>query len=559
MLNRVADLLEIRGENFFKIRAYREAVRQLDNLTTEVEDLIHEGRLKDVPGIGEAIEKKIVEYVTTGQLEFLTRLEAEVPPALLEITRVPGLGPRTAKDIYDQLGILSLDALEDAARTHRLLSVRGIKAKTEENILKGIAMLKRTEGRIYFPEAWILADSLLITLRALPGVARGEIAGDARRASETVGGLDLLVVTDDPEAMGAEFARLPQVNDVISQSGGATTIRVRSGMQVELRAATPDGFGAAWVTLTGSKAHLQQLRARAERMGKVIAGATEEDVYAAVGCAWIPPELREGRGEIELAANGELPCLVQQEDLRGDLHTHSNWSDGRNEIGEMARAAKERGYAYIALTDHTQSLQIAQGLTPERFRARAVEIAAVNAQAGMVRVLNGAEVDILPDGSLDLPDDTLASLDLVVASVHTALDQPKDVITQRVLTALRSPHVDVFAHPTSRRLDRRGETSLDVEAVIAEAVKTGTALEINSSPFRLDLNDTWARKAREAGALLAIDNDAHYPAELEYVRYGCAIGRRAGLTPDRVLNTRDADGVLAHCREKAAKAMANSR
>ena len=559
MLNRVADLLEIRGENFFKIRAYREAVRQLDNLTTEVEDLIHEGRLKDVPGIGEAIEKKIVEYVTTGQLEFLTRLEAEVPPALLEITRVPGLGPRTAKDIYDQLGILSLDALEDAARTHRLLSVRGIKAKTEENILKGIAMLKRTEGRIYFPEAWILADSLLITLRALPRVARGEIAGDARRASETVGGLDLLVVTDDPEAMGAEFARLPQVNDVISQSGGATTIRVRSGMQVELRAATPDGFGAAWVTLTGSKAHLQQLRARAERMGKVIAGATEEDVYAAVGCAWIPPELREGRGEIELAANGELPRLVQQEDLRGDLHTHSNWSDGRNEINEMARAAKERGYAYIALTDHTQSLQIAQGLTPERFRARAVEIAAVNAQAGMVRVLNGAEVDILPDGSLDLPDDTLASLDLVVASVHTALDQPKDVITQRVLTALRSPHVDVFAHPTSRRLDRRGETSLDVEAVIAEAVKTGTALEINSSPFRLDLNDTWARKAREAGALLAIDNDAHYPAEFEYVRYGCAIGRRAGLTPDRVLNTRDADGVLAHCREKAAKAMANSR
>ena len=559
MLNRVADLLEIRGENFFKIRAYREAVRQLDNLTTEIEDLIKDGRLKDIPGIGEAIEKKIVEYVTTGQLEFLTRLEAEVPPALLEITRVPGLGPRTAKDIYDALGILSLDALEDAARTHRLLSVRGIKAKTEENILKGIAMLKRTEGRIYFPEAWILADSLLSTLRALPGVARAEIAGDARRACETVGGLDLLLATVDPQAMGAEFARLPQVDEVISDIGGATTIRVRSGMQVELRAVTPDSFGAAWVTFTGSEAHTQQLRARAERMGKVIAGASEEEVYGAVGCAWIPPELREGRGEIELAANGRLPQLVQQQDLRGDLHTHSNWSDGRNEIAEMARAAKERGYAYIVLTDHTQSLQIAQGLTPERFAARAVEIATVNARPGLARVLNGAEVDILPDGSLDLPDDTLASLDLVVASVHTALDQPKDVITQRVLTALRSPHVDVFAHPTSRRLDRRGETSLDVEAVIAEAVKTGTALEINSSPFRLDLNDTWARKAREAGALLAIDNDAHYPSEYDYVRYGCAIGRRAGLTPDRVLNTRDADGVLAHCREKAAKGMANLR
>jgi DNA polymerase (family 10) len=293
--------------------------------------------------------------------------------------------------------------------------------------------------------------------------------------------------------------------------------------------------------------------------GTRIAGQTEESVYAAVGCAWIPPELREGRGEIELAAKGPMPELVQVGDLRGDLHTHSDWSDGRNEIAVMARAAAERGYRYIALTDHTQSLTIAQGLTPERFRARAVEIAAVNRQSGMARVLNGAEVDILPDGSLDLPDETLASLDVVVASVHTALDQPKDVITQRVLRALRSPHVDVFAHPTSRRLDRRGETSLDVEAVIAEAVKTGTALEINSSPFRLDLNDSWARKAAEAGALLAIDNDAHYPAEYEYVRYGCAIGRRAGLTPDRLLNTRDAEGVLAHCREKAAKGAANLR
>jgi DNA polymerase (family 10) len=559
MLNRVADLLEIRGENFFKIRAYREAVRQLDNLTTEVEDMIKEGRLKDVPGIGEAIEKKIVEYVTTGKLEFLTRLEAEVPPALLELTRVPGLGPRTAKDIYDALGILSLDGLEDAARSHRLLAVRGIKARTEENILKGIAMLKRTEGRIYFPEAWILADSLLITLRALPGVARAEVAGSARRASETVGDLDLLVASDDPEAMGGEFTRLPQVSEVIGRDGTTTSVRVRSGMQVDLCAVRPDSFGAAWVTFTGSEAHYKQLRARAERIGKVIAGATEEEVYAALDCAWIPPELREGRGEIELAASGALPKLLQKADLRGDLHTHSNWSDGRNEIADMARAARERGYDYIVLTDHTQSLQIAQGLTPERFRARAAEIAAVNARPGLARVLNGAEVDILPDGSLDLPDETLASLDLVVASVHVALDQPKDVITQRVLTALRSPHVDVFAHPTSRRLDRRGETNLDVEAVIAEAVKTGTALEINSSPFRLDLNDGWARKAREAGALLAIDNDAHYPAEYDYVRYGLAIGRRAGLTPEKVLNTRNPEGILAFCREKAARAVANLR
>src|SRR5438270_4515679 len=573
MLNRVADLLEIKGENFFKIRAYREAVRQLDNLTTEVEELIHEGKLKDVPGIGPAIEQKITEFVTSGQLEFLARLEAEIPPALLELTRVPGLGPRTARDIYDALGVLSLEELEAAARSHRLLKVRGIKAKTAENILKGLAQLKRTEGRIYFPEAWILADSFLATLRSLPGVLRAEIAGSVRRVRETVRDLDLLVVSDEPEAMGGEFAHLPQVNEVISQASSTATIRVRSGMQVDLRAVKLESFGAAWQVFTGSPAHNAQLQARAEGLGKLtitatgvfnadgtrIAGATEEEVFEAVGCAWIPPELREGWGEIELAAKGAVPTLVQQRDLRGDLHTHSNWSDGRNEIAVMARAARERGYAYLAMTDHTQSLQVAQGLTPERFRQRVGEIAAVNAGGGAARVLNGAEVDILPDGSLDLPDDCLASLDIVVASVHTALDQPRAVITERVLAALRSPHVDVLAHPTSRRLDRRGETSVDIDAVIAEAVKTGTALEINSSPWRLDLNDSWARRAREAGAILAIDTDAHYPAEFDSVRYGCAIARRAGLSPDRILNTRDADGLLAHCQAKAARPVANFR
>ena len=573
MLNRVADLLEIKGENFFKIRAYREAVRQLDNLTTEVEDLIKDGRLKDIPGIGEAMDKKIVEFVTTGQLEFLTRLENEVPPALLELTRVPGLGPRTAKDIYDALGILSLDALEAAAQAHRLLLVRGIKAKTEENILKGIAMLKRTEGRRFFPEGWILADSLLTTLRSMPGVVRAEIAGSLRRARETLSDLDLLVAATDPDAICGEFAHLPQVNEVVVQGSTKTSIRVRSGMEVDLRAVKPESFGAAWQYFTGSQAHNVQLRGRAERIGKLkineygvfredgtrIGGETEEEVYAAVGCAWIPPELREGRDEIELAAQGPLPQLVQQRDLRGDLHTHSNWSDGRNEIAVMARAARERGYSYLVMTDHTQSLLIAQGLTPQRFVERAAEIASVNASAGAARVLNGAEVDILPDGSLDLPDECLAELDVVVASVHTALDQPKDLITQRVLAALRSPHVDVLAHPTSRRLDRRGETSLDIDVVIAEAAKTGTAMEINSSPWRLDLNDTWARKARDAGVILAIDTDAHYPAEFDSVRYGCAIGRRAGLTPDRVLNTGNADAVLAHCRAKEARAVANFR
>jgi DNA polymerase (family 10) len=567
MLNRIADLLELKGENFFKIRAYREAVRQLDNLTTEVEDLLREGRLKEVPGIGEALEKKIAEYVSTGQLEFLTNLESEVPPALLELTRVPGLGPRTAKDIYDRLGILSLDALEAAAQAHRLQTLPGIKARTEENILKGIAMLKRTEGRVFFPEALALAESLLVSLRGMGGVLRAEIAGSLRRACETVGDIDLLVSADDPDAVSRVFLGLPQVAEVIASGETKTSIRVRSGMQIDLRAVKPKSFGAAWQYFTGSQAHNVQLRGRAERMGLKIneygvyredgtrvGGLTEEEVYERVGCSWIPPEVREGWGEIEEASRGPFKPLVQLQDLRGDLHTHSDWSDGRDSIAVMARAARERGYSYMALTDHTQSLAIAQGLTPERFLQRAQEIAAVNAQLPGFTVLAGAEVDILPDGSLDLPDDFLATLDVVVASVHTALDQPKDVMTQRVISALRSPHVDILGHPTCRRLDRRGETSVDMEAVIAEAARTGAALEINSSPMRLDLNDVWARKAEQAGAMLAIDNDAHYPAEFGYARYGCAIGRRAGLTPERVINTRDPAGVLEHCRAKAARA-----
>ncbi|MDQ6885548.1 MAG: PHP domain-containing protein, partial [Candidatus Dormibacteraeota bacterium] len=379
--------------------------------------------------------------------------------------------------------------------------------------------------------------------------------------------------TPDPEDMCRRFAGLPQVAEVIARGETKTSIRVRSGMQVDLRAVKPESFGAAWQYFTGSQAHNVQLRARSERRGKLkineygvfaedgrrIAGETEADVYAAVGCAWIPPELREGLGEIEAAAAGPLPELVREVDLRGDLHTHSNWSDGRNTIDVMARAAQERGRTYIALTDHTQSLTIAGGLTPERFKARSIEIDQVNGGLAGFRVLKGAEVDILPDGSLDLPDDCLASLELVVASVHTALDQPRDVITRRVIAALRSPHVDVFAHPTSRRLDRRGETSLDIDAVIAEAVRTGTVLEINSSPMRLDLNDGWARRAREAGALLAIDTDAHYPVEYDSARFGCAIGRRAGLTADQVLNTRDVAGVLAHCQAKGARATADFR
>ncbi len=573
MLTRVADLLEIKGENFFKIRAYREAVRQIDNLTSDVEELLEAGGLRDVPGIGEAIENKIAEYVRTGQLEFLNRLELEVPPALLELTRVPGLGPRTAKEIYDGLGILSLDALEEAARAHRLQTLPRIKARTEENILRGIAMLKRNEGRTLFPAAWQLAEGLLTALRALPSVSRAEVAGSLRRAKETIGDLDLLVTTQEPEAVIAEFVHFPQVATVLAEGGTKSSVRVRSGLQVDLRAVAPESFGAAWQYFTGSQAHNVQLRGRSERLGRLkineygvfredgtrVGGETEEEVYAAVACAWIPPELREGLGEIDAAASGAMPPLVQEQDLQGEVHAHSDWSDGRTDIATMAQAAAQRGDRYLALTDHSQSLTVAGGLSPARFVERAQAIARVNAQNPEFRVLSAAEVDILPDGSLDLPDDCLASLDLVVASVHTAFDQPRAVMTQRVLRALRSPHVDILGHPTTRRFDRRDGADLDLDAVIAEAMRTGTALEINGSPNRLDLNDTWARQALAQGAMLAIGADAHSPAELEYRRFGCAIARRAGATPDRVVNTMSVGSLLQRRRAKAARAAADFR
>src|SRR5438034_6249978 len=359
-------------------------------------------------------------------------------------------------------------------------------------------MLKRTEGRRFFPEGWILADSLLTTLRSMPGVLRAEIAGSVRRARETISDLDLLVAANDPDAICREFALLPQVDEVVAQGGTKTSVRVRSGMEVDLRAVKPESFGAAWQYFTGSQAHNVQLRGRSERMGKLkineygvfredgtrIAGETEEEVYAAVGCAWIPPELREGRGEIELAAQGPLPQLVQQRDLRGDLHTHSNWSDGRNEIAVMARAARERGYSYLVMTDHTQALLIAQGSTPQRFNERAAEITSVNASPGTARVLNGAEVDILPDGSLDLPDDCLAELEVVVASVHTALDQPKDLITQRVLAALRSPHVDVLAHPTSRSEEHTSELQSHSDLVCRLLLEKKKKKKVNTKTQR---------------------------------------------------------------------------
>jgi len=529
---------------------------------------VYKRQLKDVPGIGPAIEKKIAEFVWSGRLEFLTNLETEVPPALLDLTRVPGLGPRTAKEIYDGLHITTLDGLEAAARSHRLQTLPGIKARTEENILKGLALLKRTESQTFFPEALLLADTMLASLRSLPGVLRAEVAGSARRAQETVSDLDLVVATIEPERMAAELARLPQVAEILAQGETRCTFRVRSGLQVDLRAVAPQSFGAAWQYLTGSQAHNVQLRGRAERMGRLkineygvfredgtrIAGETEEEVYAAVGCAWIPPEIREGRGEIEAAAAGTpLPGLVQESDLRGDLHTHSDWSDGRTDMKTMAQAAQRRGYRYMALTDHTQSLLVAGGLTPERFARRAAEIARVNAALAGFRILAGAEVDILPDGRLDLPDEVLESFDVVIASVHTAFDQPRVEITERVVRALRSPHVDVLGHPTCRRLDRREATAVDMEAVITEAARTGTALEINGSPMRLDLNDTWARQALAAGVLLAVDSDSHYPAEFGYSRYGSAIARRAGATADDVLNTRSADDLLAHCRQRTAR------
>ena len=556
-LEEVADILEIQSSNPFRIRAYRNAVRTVETVTVPLRRWVEEGRaLTDLPGIGKEMANHIKEMVDTGTLGFRDELLAEVPRSLIELMRLPGLGPKKARKVFDELQIGSVDELEAAAKEGRIAALPGFGAKSQEKILAGIADYRQQGSRFLLNEAERSVEPLLAYLRETPEIERLEVTGSYRRRKETIGDIDLLAIASQPVPVMERFRGYAQVDKVLMAGDTRSTVVLGSGLQVDLRVVPAECYGAALVYFTGSKEHNVKLRRRAVERGlriseygvfqvqeegaegECVGGGEEADVYASVGLAWIPPELREDHGEIELAATGRIPELIRVEDLRGDLHMHSTWSDGRNSIEEMVEACAARGYEYMVISDHSKSLAMTGGLDAYRLREQWKEIDEVRARHPEIRVLRSMEVDILGDGSLDLEDEMLAGLDLVLVSLHSRLDLPLVPQTERVLKALEHPQVNIFCHPTARLINRRKPAELDLEVILRRAAELGVALELNCSPNRLDLKDTHLRLARELGCKIVIDTDSHRTRELGLMRYGVDQARRAGLSPGDVLNTR---------------------
>jgi DNA polymerase (family X) len=558
----IADLLELKGEVIYKILAYRKAGDSLLALGREAEDIYREGKLTDIPGVGKAIAEKIEELLTTGRLEFLEKLRAEVPPSLVEVLRVPDVGPKKAALFWKELQISSLAELEAAARAGKLRDLPGLGAKSEARILAGIEAVGRRTTRIPLGKAYPFAERILASLREVPGVERVEAAGSLRRMRTTVGDLDLLAAASDSQAVMQAFVEHPQVVRVTSQGEFKAAVEYANNVHAQLWVHTPERFGTALVYATGSKDHNVRLRELAQKKGlslseqsflrpdgSEILCATEEEVYRELGMPWIPPELREDRGEIQAAQKNKLPRLIEEGDIRAELHSHSEWSDGRLSILEMAHAALGRGRRVLAITDHSGSLGVAGGLSIERIREqRAILQAAQKKLGDSIRLLHGAEVEMRADGSLDYPDEVLAELDIVIAALHVSLRQPREQVTQRVLNAIRSPHVDIIAHPTGRMIPDREGADLDMEAVLQAAAEHGVALEINAHPARLDLEDIYARRAVELGVRLTINTDAHSAADMDLLLFGVAVARRAWIEPPQVINTWETDALLEWLR-----------
>lgn len=585
VLSEIGDLLEIKGESSFKVGAYRRAADSVARSGVEVAAAYREGDPPKLRGVGGSIGERIEELATSGHLAYLEALRAEVPPTLLELLAIPGVGPRTAGEVWRSLGIATLPELEVAARDGRLRQLRGISAKSETRILEGIGELQeRPPRRMRMGQAQALAQRVVALIEALPGVASATAAGSVRRYRETVGDLDVLVETDQPGPVLAALRRLPVVEDVETGGrGGAerSSVRLLDGPQLDIMAMPPGQSGSYLVHFTGSAAHNVALRHRARERGwslsergllpldddtaEPLTFASEADLYRYLGLAPIPPELREGRGEIEAADVGKLPRLVERADLRGDCHSHSHWSDGREPLEQMVDSARADGREYQVLTDHSQSLTIANGLSPARVEAQRRLIGELNERfaretaAGALpegadpgfRLLHGTELEITLEGQLDYPDALLAAFDVVVASLHVGRRQPRAQLMARYETALRNPHVDIIAHPSGRKIGQRPDLDLDWEAFYRLAAETGTLLEINGSEARLDLDEHRVRAAAEAGCRFTIASDAHERADWQHLTWGTAIARRGWITPELVANTLPRDDFIALMREKA--------
>ncbi|MEW5826396.1 MAG: DNA polymerase/3'-5' exonuclease PolX [Candidatus Bipolaricaulota bacterium] len=548
ILTEIADLLDLDGVPF-KPRAYRRAAEVVESLREPIEDLVAAGAHAELPGVGEAIAKKIAEIVRTGRLAYHDELKGKLPIDLYTLTRVEGVGPKTAKLLYEALGVRSLADLEIAAREGKVRTVKGLGEKTEQKILRGLVEARGVEGRILLGLALPLAERLIETLKATGLFVRLEYAGSLRRGRETIGDLDLLAVSEDPSAASAIFVGLPDVAEVLAHGDSKTSVRLSRGLQVDLRIVPEQSFGAARQYFTGSKAHNIALRklavARGWRLNEYglygagdrrLAGEEEDGIYRALELSPIPPELREDAGEMDLAARGGLPRLVEPGDLRSDLHVHTDASDGTASVEEMAAAAQARGLECIAITDHALFAEVVGGHTGDTLLAQARDIAALNERLRDFRVLSGVEVNIGPDGSLDMPDGVLAQLDWVVASVHSHFRQTKEEMTARLVRAIENEHVDCIAHPTGRKIGERPPYEADWDAVFEAAARHACALEVNANPIRLDLCADLARRAIQAGCRLAIGSDAHSPEHFGFLRLGVLTARRGWAEPGDVAN-----------------------
>ena len=548
----IADLLELKRENVFKIRAYQKAARVIEHHPRELKIMVDEGvDLQSIPGVGEAIAKKTTELITTGKLDYYENLKAEFPQGVTNLLAIPRIGPKTANKLSSELGISSVDELERAINEERVAKLFRLGEKTADNILHQIQALRRKDQRIPIGEALPIVEEITVALRSIPGVRNITAAGSLRRFRETLGDIDLMGTADNPREVIDAFVALSHIRQVLAQGSTKASVIVSGGLQVDLRMVEHDSFGSLLQYFTGSKQHNISLRERAHKQGlklseygiTVIATdrlekfAMEEEFYHRLGLQYIPPELREAQGEIEKAEQGAIPKLVELSDVKGNLHTHTEWSDGHDSVEELALAARDMGYQYIAITEHSAGRGIAHGLDVERLRRQVAEIRALNQRLTGIHVLTGIEVDIRADGSLDLPHEILSELDIVIAAVHSAMNQSEEKMTRRVISAIENPDVDMIAHPTCRLIGEREPVAIDLEAIMQAAAKYSKVMEINAMPDRLDLKDIHAFRARDWGVKLAIGTDAHSIAHLGFMRFGVGVARRAWCEPQHILNT----------------------
>lgn len=564
MFYEVADILDLQGVAF-KPNAYRRAARSIESLEVDISQLAAEGKLEEIPGVGKSVAKKIEEILRTGELQFLKKLRAQIPEGLLGLLSVPDVGPKTAMALYKELGIANLDQLKQAALDHRVRTLKGFGEKTEERIVQGLRTLESKGGRILLGDALPVATAYIEYLKLSGSLDLASVAGSLRRGKETVGDIDILVGDDEPSSVMEAFVSYPDVKEILMKGPTKSSIVLKNNLQVDIRAVETASFGAALQYFTGSKEHNVAMRKIGLDMGlklneygvferdseKRVAGETEEEVYKALGLPFIPPEIRENDGEIEAARKGTLPRLLEPRHVRGDVHVHTNWTDGANSIKDIVSTAVSMGYEYVAITDHSQSLKITNGLTPDRLRKQVDAVRKVEEEfRGKIKVLAGNEVDIRADGSLDYASSVLKDLDIVIASVHSRFKMEREEMTRRVVKAIESGFVDILGHPTGRIIGQRLPYELDMAGVLEAAKDAGVSMELNSFPERLDLSDAHCRLAKDSKVKVAIGTDAHSKEQMGFIKFGIITARRGWLGDSDVVNTLSAKDLMSMLRRR---------